>query len=236
VIALAGMVIAAVVCPVLWFGLGRPTDPTACWFTALAAVIGGFAVADVEGWITDPGAALSRHLALLIAGAFVGVALLAPGLTAARRPLGAIVVGVAACAVALTAAAPVTDGSFGDLAAGALLITGSADAAVLLQRQWDRGIEVAGAALVALAVVTTKGADLAGPAVALGAAGGLAFPSWQGNLVFPDAIAGAAGATVGLGAVISLSSSAVVAVLIVVAAALAVLHALRVRPPRAARW
>jgi UDP-N-acetylmuramyl pentapeptide phosphotransferase/UDP-N-acetylglucosamine-1-phosphate transferase len=118
-------------------------------------------------------------------------------------------------AVAIVAVSLIEPDDVGRLIADAALVALAANLANLLDRAPGRVTKVALVAFLGLAVAVRAPTSLAGVAVAVGAAAALLVPDLREELMLGDAGANAIGAALGIGVVLTCSTGARNAVLIV---------------------
>jgi UDP-GlcNAc:undecaprenyl-phosphate/decaprenyl-phosphate GlcNAc-1-phosphate transferase len=135
-----------------------------------------------------------------------------------RLTTGAVkLFGGAALAIVVVAAG--TEGrSLGRLVADAALVALAANLANLLDRAPGRVTKATAGTFAVLAVATGVGAELAGPALVVGAGLGLLVPDLRERCMLGDAGANPLGAAVGVGVVLACSPGIRLAALAVVAA------------------
>ena len=210
--------------------------PTAIGVVAIVGYVGVVAVCgllDALTWTDDPVAATSRNVVLV---AVLGFGLLglfddlagsghrrgfaghAAALRAGQLTTGMLkLVGGALVAVAVVSAVPRRPQA-GWLLLDAALVALAANLANLLDRAPGRTTKVALVALAVLAVGSRKWSELAGSALAVGAAAGLLAPELRERGMVGDTGANAVGAAVGLGVVLTLGQPARAVVLAVLLA------------------
>jgi UDP-N-acetylmuramyl pentapeptide phosphotransferase/UDP-N-acetylglucosamine-1-phosphate transferase len=209
--------------------------PTAVGVVVALVVVAGaavVAVAESLGW--DPDAAVTGGLACAVTVA-VGFALLGllddlggEGQSGGfRGHLGELAHGrlttggtklFGGAALGVVAAAPLADGDFGQLVADGALIALAANLANLFDRRPGRVVKVS--LLAGLVLVAAVGLEpqLAGVALAVGAAAGLLVPDLRERLMLGDSGANVLGAVLGLGVLLTCSPGVRLVVLVVVLA------------------
>lgn len=213
---------------------GRSVPTAAGLIIALAAlaVEGLVTLADAAGADVSPAVLTGRRMALTLT---IGMALLGllddlggvgesggfrghlVALARGRLTTGAVkLFGGAALAVVVVSI--VEPGSVGRLLADGALIALGANLANLLDRAPGRVTKVGLIAFAALVAATGAPRQLAGVALAVGAAAGLLVPDLRERLMLGDAGANALGAVLGLGVVLACSPGTRTVALIVVAA------------------
>jgi UDP-GlcNAc:undecaprenyl-phosphate/decaprenyl-phosphate GlcNAc-1-phosphate transferase len=210
-----------------------PTGAGVVLALAVLAVESAATAVDVLGADIDLDSLGGRRLMVLAAVGFALLGLLddlagvgdSGGFRGHLRSLGAGRVttgtvklfGGAALAV-LVVAAGTSGRSFGRLLADAALVALAANLGNLLDRAPGRVTKSTVVAFAALLLLTGAPAELAGPALAVGAGLGLLVPDLRERLMLGDAGANVLGAAVGIGVVVSCGSAARTAVLVGVAA------------------
>lgn len=190
-------------------------------------------VVDAVGADVDAATIPGRRLALLAAVGFSLLGLLddlggvgqsggfrghLQAVTEGRLTTGAVkLFGGAALAIVVVAAG--TEGrSLGRLVADAALVALAANLANLLDRAPGRMTKATAGTFAVLAIATGVGAELAGPALVVGAGLGLLVPDLRERCMLGDAGANPLGAAVGVGIVLACSPGIRLAALAVVAA------------------
>jgi UDP-GlcNAc:undecaprenyl-phosphate GlcNAc-1-phosphate transferase len=213
---------------------GRSLPTAAGVILALVTLAGAAVVVLVDAAGTTPDGRLltSMQLATLVAVGFALLGLLDDlggvgqsggfrGHLAALRH-GRLTTGAAklfaGAALGIVAASPRSGQSLGRLLVDGALIALAANLANLFDRAPGRVTKVALLCGVALAIAVGFDPALAGPALALGAGAGLLLPDLRERLMLGDAGANVLGAALGLGLVLSCSTTVRIVVLVVVAA------------------
>lgn len=211
------------------------TLPTAVGVViALVVVVGAAVVAVAESLGWDPDAAITGGLTCVVTVA-VGFALLgllddlggegqSGGFKGHLTELahGRMTTGGAklfgGAALGVVAAAPFSDGDFLQLVADGALVALAANLANLFDRRPGRVVKVSLLAGVILVLAVGLEPQLAGVALALGAAVGLLVPDLRERLMLGDSGANVLGAALGLGVLLTCSTGVRVVVLVVVLA------------------
>ena len=213
---------------------GRPL-PTAAGLVAVVAVVvveATVTVIDALGVDVDPEALGPRRLVVL---AVVGFGLLGllddlggagqsggfrghlRALASGRLTTGGLKLFGGAALSIVVVAAGTTGRSTGRLIADAALVALSANLANLLDRAPGRVLKGGAAVFAVLAIGTAAGPELAGVALAVGAALGLLVPDLRERCMLGDAGANPLGAVLGVGVVVACSPDVRLAVLALVA-------------------
>ena len=214
-------------------GRALPTSAGLVAVVAVLAVEASVTVVDALGADVDPETLGPRRLVVLAVAGFGLLGLLddlggtgqSGGFRGHLRSLvrgalttgGLKLFGGAALSVVVVAAGT-TGRSSGRLIADAALVALSANLANLLDRAPGRVLKGGGAVFVVLAVATGAGPELAGVAIAVGAALGLLLPDLRERCMLGDAGANPLGAVLGVGVVVACSPGVRLAVLGAVAA------------------
>jgi hypothetical protein len=200
---------------------------------AVLTVEAAITVVDAVGADVDVATIAGRRLAVLAAVGFSLLGLLDDlagagesggfrghlrAVSRGRLTTGAVkLFGGAALAIVVVAAG--TEGrSLGQLVADAALVALAANLANLLDRAPGRVTKATAVTFAVLAVATGVGAELAGPALVVGAGLGLLVPDLRERCMLGDSGANPLGAAVGVGVVLACSPGIRLAALVVVAA------------------
>jgi UDP-N-acetylmuramyl pentapeptide phosphotransferase/UDP-N-acetylglucosamine-1-phosphate transferase len=203
VVALVAVAGAAVV--LLACSLGWDPDPAVLdGITVVVPVAVGFALLGLLDDLGGEGQSggFKGHLAELAHGRLT---------TGGAKLFGGAALGV-------IAAAPFSDGDFWQLVADGALIALAANLANLFDRRPGRVVKVSLLAGVVLVAAVGLEPQLAGVALALGAAAGLLVPDLRERLMLGDSGANVLGAALGLGVLVTCSPGVRVVVLAVVLA------------------